>query len=89
MEEKYIFKNILRFFSSLGLWLSMIQAVLGLVPSGGMGLQLDWWLLQSLIGHSHKFCVTIASACLAGRIGCRLKVGCWVVVLDPTLEAFL
>ena len=41
-----------------------------------MSLRLD----QSLVGHSHKFCTTIAPAHLSGKTDCRLKVlwlGSW------------
>jgi hypothetical protein len=37
-----------------------------------MGLQLDQSLVQSLVGHSHKFCATIASPHVLASFVCQL-----------------
>jgi hypothetical protein len=54
--------------SNLGLW--AIQPQFLAIPSRGTSLKWN----HSLVGHSHKFCTTIAPAYLAGRTDCRLKV---------------
>lgn len=36
----------------------------------GIGLKLE----ESLLGYSHKFCVTFTPVCLPGRTNCRPKV---------------